>query len=57
MVRSLICGLLRRHRPVEFIRNVYGDEVIELGFKRSIWRCTHCKTILYKPELHKEVKK
>ncbi len=25
-----------------FVRNIYGDEIIEYGWKRSIWRCYHC---------------
>lgn len=25
-----------------FVRNIYGDEIIERGWKRSIWRCQQC---------------
>jgi Zn-finger protein len=25
-----------------FVRNIYGDEIIEKGWKRSIWRCQNC---------------
>lgn len=33
--------LLCRH-GFEFVRNIYGDEIIERGWKRSLWRCAHC---------------
>lgn len=33
--------LLCRHE-FEFIRNIYGDEIIDRGGDRSIWRCQHC---------------
>lgn len=26
----------------EFVRNIYGDEIIEYGWDRSVWRCKHC---------------
>lgn len=35
--------LLCRH-DFEFVRNIYGDEIIERGWKRSLWRCKHCGT-------------
>jgi hypothetical protein len=49
MLKWLQC-LRRGHRP-EFVRNVYGDEILMLG-KRSIWRCGHCERWLYRDELH-----
>lgn len=47
--RNLFC----RHEW-RFIRNVYGDEIIYSGYKRSIWRCYKCQKHTYKDELHKE---
>jgi hypothetical protein len=25
-----------------FIRNIWGDEIIACGYKRSIWQCSTC---------------
>jgi hypothetical protein len=31
----------------KFVRNIYGDEIIECGWKRSVWICQKCgKTAL-----------
>ena len=38
--------LLCRH-SFEFVRNIYGDEVIERGWKRAIWRCKHCGCVTH----------
>lgn len=27
---------------LSFVRNIYGDEIYEWGFKRSLWRCKRC---------------
>lgn len=54
-----------KHDPV-FIRNLYGDEIIEHDYKRSLWGCRKCGCLLFHPDLHmaqteqepkKEVKK
>lgn len=36
-IRSLFCT----HR-YEWFRNIYGDEIIYSGYKRSLWRCRLC---------------
>jgi hypothetical protein len=38
---------------LDFFRNIYGDEIIERGWKRSLWRCRKCSKIIAKEELHK----
>lgn len=43
--------LLCKHTPV-FIRNIYGDEIIERGYKRSLWRCSKCGKVISKDALH-----
>jgi hypothetical protein len=25
-----------------FVRNMFGDEIINWGWKRSAWKCVHC---------------
>lgn len=37
-VKRLFCP----HKKLDFVRNIYGDEIIEYGWKRSIWRCAKC---------------
>ena len=40
-IRRLFC----RHK-MEFKRNIYGDEIIAWGYKRSIWQCSKCGKVL-----------
>lgn len=47
VLKRLFC----RHE-FEFVRNIYGDEIIERGWKRSIWRCKHCGKTVERDELH-----
>lgn len=30
-----------------FVRNIYGDEILEHGYKRSVWKCKHCGRVKY----------
>jgi len=46
-VKSLFCA----HRYA-FVRNVYGDEINMLGGKRSVWRCSKCRKIQDRDQLH-----
>lgn len=36
----------------EFVRNLYGDQIIEWGWKRSVWRCAKCGKLQGRDELH-----
>lgn len=36
----------------EFVRNIYGDEIIAWGYKRSVWKCLHCGKIQGRDDLH-----
>lgn len=48
-------GFLKRlfcRHELEFVRNIYGDEIIERGWKRSLWRCQKCGAVVEKDELH-----
>lgn len=49
IIRQLFC----KHN-YHFYRNIYGDEIIYCGYKRSIWKCTKCGKEIYKDELWKE---
>ena len=46
-VKKFFC----RH-SYEFVRNVYGDEIMLLGWKRSVWRCTKCSKLEDRDMLH-----
>lgn len=37
-----------------FIRNLYGDQIIEWGMKRSVWRCAKCGRLQGRDELHEQ---
>lgn len=55
MLRKISC----KHNDVEFIRNIYGDEINQLSGKntvRSIWKCKNCGRIIYKGSLYMENK-
>lgn len=30
-----------------FVRNIYGDEILEHGYNRSVWKCKHCGRVKY----------
>ena len=47
-IRRLLCG----HTKTTFVRNIWGDEVLYGGGKRSAWRCDSCGDIVYRNELH-----
>ena len=38
----------------KFVRNLYGDEIIEYGWSRSVWRCNKCGKYYFTKQLHKE---
>lgn len=53
MLRKILC----KHNDIEFVRNIYGDEINQVSGKnivRSIWRCKHCGRIIYKGNLYME---
>lgn len=45
--------IFHKHRKAKFVRNIYGDEIIHSGFKRSIWLCD-CGARVTDTELHDE---
>lgn len=39
-----------KHNNIEFVRNIYGDEINKISTShiyRSAWRCKYCGKILY----------
>lgn len=47
MIKRLFC----KH-DYGFVRNIYGDEIIQSGFKRSIWKCRNCGKAKYSEHLY-----
>ena len=44
--------LFCKHYEVTFVRNIYGDEIIEWGYKRSLRKCNKCGAIVPGDFLH-----
>lgn len=32
--------------------NLYGDQIIEWNWKRSVWKCAHCGKLQGRDQLH-----
>lgn len=47
-LKRLFC----KHYKVTFVRNIYGDEIISFGYKRSLWRCEKCGALVLGDYLH-----
>lgn len=45
--------MLCKHQ-YKWIRNIYGDEIIRLGYKRSVWECNKCGKHQYRDKLYNE---
>lgn len=45
-----------KHNEVEFIRNIYGDEINFRNGNRSEFKCNRCRRIVYKKDLYDEKK-
>lgn len=52
---KLFKKLLCNHESLEFVRNIYGDEINLISPPnktiRSIWKCKNCGKIFYKSNL------
>lgn len=35
-----------------FSHNLYGDQIIEWGYKRSVWKCSKCEKLAGRDALH-----
>lgn len=46
-LKQLFC----KHYRQQWVRNIYGDEIIECGWNRSIWKCSHCEKVFFDPYL------
>ncbi len=48
-LKTAIHRLFCRH-DYSWLRNIYGDEIIYTGFKRSVWKCSKCGKYKYRHE-------
>ena len=48
-IKRLLCD-----HEYEFVRNIYGDEIIHAGWNRSRWRCKKCGKWQARPYLFDE---
>lgn len=46
IIRSWFCN-----HSFRFHRNIYGDEILERGYKRSIWWCEKCGKLQLRDDL------
>jgi len=49
---KLLKRLFCKHYKVEFVRNIYGDEILMWNYKRSIWKCVKCGALVGGDQLH-----
>lgn len=42
--------LFCRH-SYEHVRNIYGDEIIDAGYYRSVWKCSKCSKMKYEEHM------
>lgn len=47
-LKRLFC----RHRNLQFVRNISGDEINDRGGARSLWRCADCKTAVSRDDYY-----
>ena len=47
-IKRLFC----KHYKVVFVRDIWGDEIIEWGYKRSLWKCVKCGASVPSDYLH-----
>lgn len=55
VLRARVDCMVSGHQP-RFVRNIHGDEIIEMGYARSVWRCSHCQRVWFKPDVHSEAR-
>jgi len=51
MIIKFLKRMFCKHRNQDFIRNIYGDEIIASGWNRSLWHCKDGGKIIENPRL------
>lgn len=47
-LKRLFC----RHRNLQFVRNISGDEINDRGGARSLWRCADCQAVVSRDDFN-----
>lgn len=50
MIKFLKRLFCRHPDGLTFVRNIYGDEIMQWGYKRSAWRCNRNGCLVGKDE-------
>lgn len=51
-IKKYFSNLFCSHKKLEFVENIYGDQINIHHRKRSIWKCQRCGKLIYKDELY-----
>ena len=46
MIKEIIKSILCKHN-YKLVRTIHGDEIINMGYARSEWKCSKCNHITY----------
>ena len=50
-LERMVIRLKCKHYGLIFIMNLYGDQIIQHRWKRSMWRCAKCDKIIFDDKL------
>ena len=56
MIKAFFKMITCKHVEVDFVRNIYGDEINFRNGNRSEFKCNRCGRIVYKKDLYDEKK-
>lgn len=51
-IKKWFSNLFCSHKQLEFVENIYGDQINIHHGKRSIWKCKRCGKLINKDELY-----
>ncbi len=46
MIKEIIKSIFCKHN-YKLVRTIHGDEIINMGYARSKWKCSKCNHITY----------
>lgn len=46
MIKEIIKSIFCKHN-YKLVRTIHGDEIINMGYVRSEWKCSKCNHITY----------
>lgn len=51
-IKKYFSNLFCLHEKLEFVANIYGDQINIHHGKRSVWKCKSCGKLIYKDKLY-----